>query len=208
MNKNLEYWNKSIREMESHAPKYDGWLDKYENYLNKSKNTTIVELGCGWGNDTAYLLEKGFEVVGCDFSEESIKVMKELYPSVPVTHMDLRDGLPFADESAEVVLGDLCLHYFNHDDTQKILADIKRVLKKGGVLLCRMNSVNDTNYGVGEGERIEENVYDTSSGLKRFFDEQMIAYFFQDWDILHMKEYRIDKFAKPKLLWEVAVAKK
>jgi hypothetical protein len=38
----------------------------------------------------------------------------------------------------------------------KILKEISRVLMKDGILLCRVNSINDRNYGAGQGIEIEE----------------------------------------------------
>ncbi|EAZ84848.1 class I SAM-dependent methyltransferase [Lysinibacillus fusiformis] len=37
------------------------------------KNTILIDLGCGTGNDTFYFAKNGFEVIGIDGSEEVIK---------------------------------------------------------------------------------------------------------------------------------------
>jgi SAM-dependent methyltransferase len=205
MNKNLEYWNRSIRERKDYSPKHDGWLDKYEEYINVDKDTTIIDLGIGWGNNADYFLKRKFRVEGCDFCPEAIKVMNELYPDVKVYFMDLREPLPWENLSTSVVLGDLSLHYFNYSDVNNILEEIKRILKPGGLLLCRVNSDKAKNYGMGEGEKLEENVYDTTSGIKMFFNEKMINNIFKDWKIIHCNEYTTGRFDKPKLIWEIAV---
>ena len=52
----------------------------------------------------------------------------------------------FEDESIEVIIADLSLHYFNDETTKNIVKEIKRVLKCNGYLIARVNSVNDSNF--------------------------------------------------------------
>lgn len=40
---------------------------------NISKNSSILEIGCGEGRDTIYLLENGYNVLGIDYSKTVIK---------------------------------------------------------------------------------------------------------------------------------------
>ena len=53
-------------------PIYDLWLDDYKNDLDKFKNSKFLDLGCGNGADTLYLLERGYKVISVDYSKESI----------------------------------------------------------------------------------------------------------------------------------------
>lgn len=79
------------------------------------------------------------------------------------------DGMPFSDDSFELIIADLSLYYFKELDTIKILKEIRRILASGGHLIFRVNSVNDVNYGAGKGKIIEHHLYETSDGrLKRF----------------------------------------
>jgi len=42
--------------------------------LNCSNNKTAIDLGCGAGNDTAYLLEQGYNVTAIDNSSDAIEI--------------------------------------------------------------------------------------------------------------------------------------
>ena len=42
--------------------------------LNCSNNKTAIDLGCGVGNDTAYLLEQGYSVAAIDNSSDAIEI--------------------------------------------------------------------------------------------------------------------------------------
>lgn len=207
MNLQKEYWNKIYESILDRNPKYDLWLDKYENVLIKSKDTPIIDLGCGFGNDTLYLNERGYEVISCDFSEKALKRLSNFIENLSVKCFDLKDGLPFEDNCAKVVISDLSLHYFTWIDTQKILKEIKRVLMNEGVLLCRVNSTNDINYGVGQGISIEENFYNIDGNLKRFFNEPQLKELFKDWDIQYIDETEINRYKMSKIVWEISIKK-
>lgn len=64
---------------------------------------------------------------------------------------------PIADKKYSLIIADLSLHYFNNETTIHIMKEIKRILKDGGVLLARVASVNDFNFGAGQGEKQDNN---------------------------------------------------
>src|ERR1039458_8673099 len=53
------------------------FLDNLLNYLNLKKASRCWDLNCGKGRHAVYLHEKGYEVIGTDLSEESIKCAKQ-----------------------------------------------------------------------------------------------------------------------------------
>lgn len=62
-----------------------------------------------------------------------------------------------ADKKYSLIIAVLSLHYFNNETTIHIMKEIKRILKDGGVLLARVASVNDFNFGTGQGEKQDNN---------------------------------------------------
>jgi len=207
LNSQKYYWNEIFKARGNKTPKYDLWLDKYDNMLIKSIDVPIIDLGCGFGNNTLYLKERGYEVIACDFSEEALKVLSNLFNNLNVKCFDMQDGLPFENSTARVIISDLSLHYFSWKDTQKILKEISRVLMKDGILLCRFNSINDRNYGAGQGIEIEENFYDIDGNLKRFFSEEQLRELFKDWDIQYIEESEMNRYNNIKIAWEIAIKK-
>ncbi len=188
-------------------PVYDLWLDKHAGILEASRNRPILDLGCGLGNDSLCLTERGFQVVSCDISEAAVAAVKKHVPNARCMAFDMLEGIPFEDDSFSVVIADLCLHYYKWEDTVRIVRDIRRMLMNGGVLLCRVNSVNDINYGAGQGEVVEENYYRVNGKMKRFFDLKQIQALFTGWGLLYVREERLDRFGLPKMLWEAAARK-
>ena len=116
------------------------------------------------------------------------------------------DGLAFEDDSFEIVCADLCLHYFREKDTEKILKEIRRVLRPEGHLFVRVNSVNDVNHGAGQGEEVEPHLYKTSEGmLKCFFDEEDVRRLFFDFEILFCEEQNMLRYKLEKRVYCVCL---
>ncbi len=206
--KSLKHWEEFFDSVTNNEIKYDDWLERFQNEINNCK-TPIIDLGCGIGNDTKYLIEKGKEVIPCDFSPIAIQNINKNFPEIKRTKVfDMTEGLPFEDNSTELIIADLSIHYFIEKVTFFILEEIKRVLKPNGTLLFRVNSINDTNYGAGFGKEIEHHLYEVSiqnGSLKRFFDKEDIDKFFDGWKILYLNEDILRRFLPEKKLWIGAV---
>lgn len=205
----LKYWDDIHNKYERNEIKLDDWLDKFESII-KDCSTPILDLGCGSGNDTLYLIEKGKEVISCDQSSNAISNIIRNFPEVYDTKcFDMLDGMPFDSDSFELIIADLCLHYFKKEDTIKLLNEIKRILISGGHLIFRVNSINDVNHGAGQGNEIEHHLYETSDKrFKRFFDEDDIKFFFKDFDIEYLNEEIMTRYKLEKRLFRVCVKKR
>ena len=126
----LLYWDNLHKEYNREDITIDDWLDKFLDIIDDCQ-TPILDLGCGSGNDTLYLINKGKKVISCDQSSNAIKNIKKNFKEVYDTKcFNLLDGMPFAENSYDIVIADLCLHYFREKDTFKILKEIKRILTK------------------------------------------------------------------------------
>lgn len=203
----LKNENEAYKTHAAQAPLYDLWLDKHRSILEKSKDTPILDLGCGSGHDSLYLTERGYQVISCDKSEAAISKVRQAIPAGVAIIVDMLDGLPFEDKSFDIVIADLSLHYFKWEDTVRIVRDISRVLSNDGYLLCRLNSINDVNYGAGQGVPIEDHYYAVNGKTKRFFDLKQIESLFKTWEIGYIRECRMDRYEFPKMLWELAAQK-
>ena len=207
MSENKEYWNSIYLGRKHNKPQYDLWLDKYKEILDVSKNQTIIDLGCGTGGDTLYLKKRGYSVLSVDNSDEALASVKNNILNSETKNLNIAERLPFEDESIQLIIADLSLHYFNDNTTKKIIKELKRVLKAKGHLIIRVNSINDINYGAGEGEEIEKHFYLSKTGFKRFFDEEDISSYFYEWDIEYLEEDKIDRYGNDKKAFEVLVKK-
>ncbi|UKY48167.1 class I SAM-dependent methyltransferase [Streptomyces inhibens] len=69
---------------------------------NETATDTALELGCGSGNEVAYLARRGIEATGLDLSPLQIKYAQERWGDVQGARFALRDGggLPQDDRRA------------------------------------------------------------------------------------------------------------
>ena len=181
---------------------YDYWLEGFIEDINKC-SPPIIDLGCGSGNDTLFLINKGKKVIPCDFSKNTINNIIRNFPEInDAKCFDMVDGLPFIDDYTDIIIADLSLHYFCEKDTIKIINEVERVLKKNGLLIFRVNSMNDKNYGAGKGKEIEKHFYQLEDGTyKRFFDKEDIKKFFEDFEIIYLEEKKMNRYEKLKITW-------
>ena len=206
--KSLEYWDNVHKEYDRATIKVDDWLEKFDDIIMGTQKP-ILDLGCGGGNDTLYLISKGKQVISCDQSPSAINNIRKNFPEVyDAKCFNMLDGLPFEDEAFDVVIADLCLHYFLKSDTEKILNDIRRILTPGGHLILRVNSINDVLHGAGQGPEIEHHVFEMEGKtIKRFFNEEDIRSFFKDFTIEYLKEEIMTRYKLEKRLYRVCVKK-
>ncbi len=98
----------------------------------------ILDAGCGSGPLAAELVARGADVVGFDGSPVMIDLARRrLGGTVPLTVHDLAEPLPYEDESFDVVVASLVLHYL--EDWDGPLAELRRVLRPGGRLVVSVN---------------------------------------------------------------------
>ena len=197
--KNLEYWDELHKNYERDKIEIDDWMWVFDKTIKESRGPAI-DLGCGSGNDTLYLLNKGKDVFACDGSMNAVLNMRKNFPEIEgAICFDMLSVFPFGNNTTDLVVADLCLHYFTKEDTIKILKEIRRVLVNKGHLLLRVNSMNDINHGAGQGIEIEQHLYMTEDGrYKRFFDAKDIYETFNIFDIKYvreetMKRYKLEK---------------
>ena len=59
---NKDYWENNIKNNKTDFLK-DSWMEKYSKEIMKTESKIAVDLGCGIGQDTKWLLDKGFDVI-------------------------------------------------------------------------------------------------------------------------------------------------
>lgn len=200
-----EVWDWFYRDAPGRASD-DGWLERWTDVLEANRDLPVLELGCGAGQDSRFLSERGLEVVATDLSEEALRLTRMSAPGVETKVADLGRPLPFPDASFGVVVASLSLHYFSWRQTEGVAAEIRRVLAPGGYLLARFNSKGDEFHDLAESEEIEEDFYLIKGLSRRFFDrEGLEALFGEGWKLESAGERTTGRFGGAKTLWEVSV---
>ena len=186
----------------------DRWLERWKGIVESSRAGALLELGCGGGRDTRYLTGLGLKVVAGDYSPEALELCRSSAPLAQVRSIDLREPLPFQDQSFRVVVASLCLHFFPWSVTVKIMAEIRRCLGEGGFLLLRVNSIVDLHQGGVGFREVEPNLFMMQGGMKRFFDREALEDLIgPGWKIRSLEELTVDRYGATKVLWEAVLEK-
>jgi SAM-dependent methyltransferase len=185
----------------------DPWLSRWLPLLRERAGSGLVlEIGCGHGDDTAVLAGAGLNVHAFDLSRVAAGVTKVRVPSANVECRDIREPFPDQARNLGVVVASLSLHYFAWSETQTLVHRIRSTLRPRGILLCRLNSTQDHNFGASGHPELEPNFFFVKGEPKRFFDETSVkSLFAQGWNQLSLEHFVTGKYIKPKALWEVVL---
>ncbi len=80
-------------------PIYDLWLDEYKDILDKNKDNEILDLGCGIGADTLYLIERGYNVLSYDFSKEALKSVEDNILNSKTMYLNMLEKFPIDNDT-------------------------------------------------------------------------------------------------------------
>jgi len=128
MKKIYDLWWKEGGLAEGHDFKWK-W-PKIKNVL-PSKNSTILDFGCGEGRYIEEFLKVNpYKIVGIDISSYAINKAKKRFPKAKFYALSGDEKIPIKNESVDFILAaDVIEHIF---DVSNYLLEMNRCLKKGG----------------------------------------------------------------------------
>ena len=112
---------------------YDSWSATYDSVINKTRDleaqafrsllskisfSNVIELGCGTGKNTEWLVEKANHVVAVDFSEKMLKAAKQKINknNIEFVTADITKPWSFANQKADLVTCSLILEHIENVD--------------------------------------------------------------------------------------------
>lgn len=200
---NDEYWKKHIKTHEGEKLDFldDIWIKKYSDIFNKIPKGKALDLGCGLGQYTKFMMDNGFEVTSIDISEEALEKLKDLVPNANTKQHDMSQKLPFEDNEFELIIANLSIHYFDEKTTKSLLNEIKRILKPGGYFIGSVNSSKSFKYIKDVAVKIEDNYYQENGRTVRLWDRQQFDTFFEAFEKVILEEVTTLRWNKEKIMW-------
>lgn len=194
----LTEWNHILPEKAYSLEEPDESVISLAKSLPKGK--AALDLACGAGRHVIYLAEQEFDVTGADVSVTGLKMTKERLQKrnlrANLVKCDL-NHLPYAGGCFDILVCTRAIYHQRLKSIQETLLEIRRVMKRNGVLLIDFLSKNTYNYG--KGVRIEEGTFMEHEGreegiIHHYTDKQELEQLFLDFNDLRtsFQEREID----------------
>jgi demethylmenaquinone methyltransferase/2-methoxy-6-polyprenyl-1,4-benzoquinol methylase len=100
--------------------------------LSITKDTQILDLCCGGGQTTRFLVSYSSQVTGLDVSPVALKRAIKAVPGAKYVE-GLAEAMPFPNEQFDLVHTSVALHEMQPEQLKQILKEVYRVLKPNGV---------------------------------------------------------------------------
>lgn len=164
---------------------YNDTYDFICNSLDRS-NSKILEIDCGPGNISKYLLSKrpDFDILGIDIAPNMIELAKKNNLTANFVLMDSRHIINLMTKYDGIICG-FCLPYLSQSDSLKLISDCNNLLNENGLIYLSFveGDPNKSDFQVG------------SSGGRTYFyfhnldevTEQLIKSNFQE-----IKVFKVD----------------
>jgi SAM-dependent methyltransferase len=101
--------------------------------LLPNRASPVLDAGCAYGRDSAWLTNEGIQTVGIDMSKELLRRAKQFYPELEFREMDVRH-IDFPDRYFAGVWCNAVLLHLNDEDAAQAIKEIYRVLEPNGAV--------------------------------------------------------------------------
>jgi len=148
----------------------------------------VLEIGCGTGQNLLFAAwSMGFEVYGVDYSETAIAQARAQFEAKGLSYgaLEVADAahLAYPDGCFDAVLERGALQHNRLAAARAIVAEMRRVLKPGGVLCCSLAAEGHFLFGQGEPLGSGDFFNGEHDGTRHFFSRRDILDLFADFEL-------------------------
>jgi cyclopropane fatty-acyl-phospholipid synthase-like methyltransferase len=150
----FDTWDKIASLYQQYFMDLDLYNDTYDLFCDQLKTpaASILEIGCGPGNITRYLLNKRHDLLidATDIAPNMISLAKQNNPAANCMILDAREIHTLTKKYNGIMCG-FCLPYLSKEDCAKLFFDCKQLLNQDGVLYCSALEGDHENSGFESG---------------------------------------------------------
>jgi len=165
-------------------------IPKVIKQLKDIKVEKVLDLGSGTGRHVINLAQNGFSVYGLDNSQEGINTTKQWLEAeklnADLVLQEMTEKLPWEDNYFDAIVCVQVIHHADIATIKKIIAEMERILKKGGFIFVTVPKLKNqaTKY-----KEIEPNTYVPLDGWEKglphhYFNPEELKDFFLNFDIV------------------------
>ena len=151
-NKHAKFYGEKFRDVSLYAEGFDIFCGAI-----KKKNAEILELACGPGNITNYLLNKrpDLKILATDLAPNMIDLAKLDNPTAEFQLMDAKDILKLNKKYDGIMCG-FCLPYLDKEEVNKLFQDSYSILNPGGIFYLSTMEDDYSKSGIQIGSKGDE----------------------------------------------------
>jgi 2-polyprenyl-3-methyl-5-hydroxy-6-metoxy-1,4-benzoquinol methylase len=131
----FETWDQLASPYQDKFMNLDFYNDTYDLFCQEveKRNAKILEVGCGPGNITKYLLSRrpDLQIEGLDVSPNMIKLAKVNNPTANFNVMDCRE-MDKLTSTVDAIICGFCMPYLSKEDCAKFIKNCAGLLTVGG----------------------------------------------------------------------------
>ena len=138
--------------------------------------------GSGYGRNTKFFSEAGFNVTGVEISEEAVKIAREFDPGTHVYNISALD-MSMLKDRYDAIYSFNVLHLFREAERKEFIRQCAEKLHNNGLMFFTVFSENEASYG--KGAEVEKNTYESKPGRPvHYFSESDLKDHFQSMEII------------------------
>ncbi len=155
----FETWNRLASVYQDKFMDMDLYNESYDYICSalSGQNAKLLDIGCGPGNISKYLLSKrpDFDIFGIDIAANMIALARVNNPTARFEVMDIRD-IHKLDAKFDGIVCGFCLPYLSSAECNELLSDSYRMLNENGLIYLSFveGEPDKSEYKVGSGGRV------------------------------------------------------
>ncbi len=132
----VEIFNKLAQDYQDKYMDVSLYHDSFDVFCSQiKKNASVLELACGPGNVTQYLLKKrpDLNILGTDLAPNMIELAKINNPQANFQLLDSRKIISL-NKTYDAIMCGFCLPYLSKEEAIQLISDAAKVLTNNGVI--------------------------------------------------------------------------
>ena len=208
-----QYWDQCFNKLHQAGRDLDWgnqWIEPFIKSLRQAGCRTVLDLGCGTGNEVLRLTQEGFDITGLDYSKVGVhRALSKVGLKATFVVADMAQSLPFRRANFDAVMSNVAAHMFSDKITRSIFAEVKRILCPQGLFLFHLNALEDRPFrsrGKPEVRELEEGyILEQDGQTMHFFSKEYLLELLTGWQDVSLELVEIPEDPKmgypPKRVW-------
>jgi hypothetical protein len=186
-NKTKEFWESKFSSKEPiwHFHPSDSAIEALRIFKANNIGKILIP-GIGYGRNAKLFLDNGLKVTGIEIADSAISIAASNGINCRIHHGSVM-SMPFDDEIYEGIYCYALIHLLNKVERKKFLEACFNQLRKNGLMIFVVISINDNLFGTGK--YLSQDRFEVSKYLKVFFyDKKSIIKEYNPFGLVEYKE--------------------